>query len=103
MLGEITPESARAFLESHRFIWHQRFELAPGTMTPGASDVAFCEDRAGVPAELKGRRVLDVGTSNGGCAVEVERRAAARVVAVDIYAPEWFGFSDLSRLCGSKV
>jgi len=103
MLGDITPESARAFLESSRFVWHQQFELAPGTMTPGTSSVSFLLDEAGVPADLSGRSVLDVGTSNGGCAFEAERRGASRVVAVDIFPPEWFGFADLRRLCGSEV
>jgi tRNA (mo5U34)-methyltransferase len=103
MLGDISVENAREFLESSRFVWHQRFELAPGAMTPGTSNVAFLLDKAGVPADLQGISVLDVGTSNGGCAFEAERRGAARVVAVDIYPPEWFGFADLHRLCGSKV
>jgi tRNA (mo5U34)-methyltransferase len=103
MLGEITAEGARAFLDSTRFIWHQRFELAPGIMTPGTSSVSFLLEQAGIPADLSGRSVIDVGTSNGGCAFEVERRGASRVVAVDIYPPEWFGFSDLHRLCNSRV
>jgi tRNA (mo5U34)-methyltransferase len=103
MLGEISVENARQFLESSRFIWHQRFELAPGAMTPGTSNVPFLLEKAGVPADLHGMTVLDVGTSNGGCAFEAERRGAARVVAVDIFPPEWFGFADLHRLCGSKV
>ncbi len=72
-------------------------------MTPGANHVGFLLDKAGVPADLKGCSVLDVGTSNGGCAFEVERRGAARVVAVDIFPPEWFGFADLRQLFASEV
>lgn len=103
MLGETTPERARAFLESSRFIWHQKFDLAPGVTTPGISSVAFLLDEAGVAADLTGCSVLDVGTSNGGCAFEAERRGASRVVAVDIYAPDWFGFEALREFCDSKV
>lgn len=103
MLGQLSPERARQFLATNRCIWHQCFELAPGVTTPGASNVAFLMDQGNVPASLHGLSVLDVGTSNGGCAFEAERRGASRVVAVDIYPPDRFGFSDLKRLCDSKV
>jgi tRNA (mo5U34)-methyltransferase len=103
MLGEMTPDSAREFMHSTTFLWHQRFELAPGVLTPGTSNVAFLLDRAGVPADLSGRTVLDVGTTNGGAAFEAERRGASRVVAVDIYGPDRFGFTGLRRACASQV
>jgi tRNA (mo5U34)-methyltransferase len=103
MLGEMTPDSAREFMHSTTFLWHQRFELAPGVLTPGTSNVAFLLDRAGVPADLSGRTVLDVGTTNGGAAFEAERRGASRVVAVDIYPPDRFGFAELAQFCRSQV
>jgi tRNA (mo5U34)-methyltransferase len=103
MLHEVTPERAREFIAASRFIWHQRFALAPGVTTPGPSNVSFLLDRAGIPADLTGSSVIDIGTANGGCAFEVERRGATRVVAVDMWPPERFGFSDLKRLYDSDV
>lgn len=47
--------------------------------------------------------MLDVGTSNGGAAFLMERWGADRVVAVDIYPPDWFGFDSLRDFLGSNV
>ncbi|MDQ4145082.1 MAG: DUF1698 domain-containing protein [Actinomycetota bacterium] len=58
---------------------------------------------AEIPRDLSGKAVLDVGTANGASAFEVERRGAARVVGVDIYPPDWFGFASLRDFLGSKV
>jgi tRNA (mo5U34)-methyltransferase len=103
MLGDISAEQAKAFIDSSTFIWHQRFELAPGVPTPGVSDVIELLGRAGVPADLRGSTVLDIGTANGGCAFEAERRGASQVLAVDIYPPDRFGFDRIRALCGSQV
>jgi tRNA (mo5U34)-methyltransferase len=54
-------------------------------------------------ADLTGRTVLDIGTTNAGAAFEAERRGAARVVAIDIYPPEQFGVTALIDFLGSKV
>jgi tRNA (mo5U34)-methyltransferase len=96
-------EGTQAFIDSSRFIWHQRFELAPGLPTPGVSDVMELLRRAGLPLDLRGSTVLDVGTANGGCAFEAQCRGASHVVAVDIYPPDRFGFDRVRALCGSKV
>ena len=80
MLGTASAREAAAFIASAGFVWHQRFDLAPGVATPGVSSVEFLLNRAGVPADLTGLSVLDVGTTNGGCAFEAERRGARRVV-----------------------
>ncbi len=98
-----SPEQAHGFLRQSDFVWHQRFELAPGVWTPGSSDTARLLKMAKVPLDLSGMTVLDVGTANGGCAFEAERRGASRVVAVDIYPPDWFGFASLKAFLGSTV
>jgi tRNA (mo5U34)-methyltransferase len=98
-----TPEAATTFIERSTFIWHQRFELAPGVWTPGTSPVLSLCEAAGLPADLSGRSVLDVGTTNAGTAFELERRGAERVVAVDIYDPDWFGVRALGEFLGSKL
>jgi hypothetical protein len=58
--------------------------------------------REGFPERLDGMTVLDIGTSNGGAAFIAERRGAERVVAVDIYGPEWFGVDALRTFLGSS-
>ena len=98
-----TAEAATQFIERSGFIWHQRFELAPGVWTPGTSPVAWLCETAGLPPDLSGQTVLDVGTTNAGTAFELERRGASRVVAVDIYDPDWFGVRALSAFLDSKV
>jgi tRNA (mo5U34)-methyltransferase len=101
--GVPDASAARTFVDSSNFIWHQRFELAPGVDTPGAHDIGVLFRLGGLPEDLTGKRVLDIGTSNGGAAFLMERRGAERVVAVDIYPPEWFGFEELRRFLGSEV
>lgn len=84
-------------------MWHQRFELIPDVETPGTHDIGTLFRLAGVGDDLSGKRALDVGTANGGAAFMLERLGAERVVAVDIYPPEWFGFSALRSFLGSQA
>ena len=64
-------------------LWYHTMELAPGHLTPGWFDLRGAVDKLPWP-EVAGRRCLDVGTSDGFLAFELERRGAAEVVAVDI-------------------
>jgi tRNA (mo5U34)-methyltransferase len=98
-----SPEAARAFIERADFVWHQRFELVPGVWTPGVSSVPWLCGAANLLADLSGATVLDIGTTNGGTAFELERRGATRVVAVDIFDPAWFGVGALTEFLGSRV
>lgn len=63
--------------------WYHTQELAPGLVTPGMFDLRPYIDRYGIPADLAGKRVLDVGTFEGFWAFELERRGA-QVTALDI-------------------
>jgi tRNA (mo5U34)-methyltransferase len=101
--SEPSAQEARAFIEASEFIWHQRFELAPGVETPGTHDIPALFELAGVGSDLSGKRALDVGTSNGGAAFLMEHLGAERVVALDIYPTEWFGFNALREFLGSHV
>ncbi|MDQ1429504.1 MAG: hypothetical protein QOF40_106 [Actinomycetota bacterium] len=98
-----TAAEARRFVEQSEFLWHQRFELAPGVVTPGVSDVAVLTTAAGLPADMSGLHVLDVGTTNGGAAIECERRGAERVVAVDVVGDEMFGIGRILDFLRSDV
>lgn len=64
--------------------WFHRMDLGNGVVTPGWSDpVADKLPYFGLPADLSGKRVLDVGCAEGFFSFEAERRGAAEVVAVD--------------------
>jgi tRNA (mo5U34)-methyltransferase len=98
-----SPEEARRFLDESSFVWHQRFPLVPGVYTPGANDMEWIFRVAGVPLDLSGKTAIDIGTSNGGVAFELERRGAERVVAVDIFPPSWFGFDAIKEFLRSDA
>jgi tRNA (mo5U34)-methyltransferase len=63
--------------------WYHTIEVAPGVVTPGAFDLRPVVDRLPWP-DVRGKRCLDVGTYDGFLALELERRGAAEVVAVDL-------------------
>jgi tRNA (mo5U34)-methyltransferase len=96
-----SPQEARDFVDASTFPWHQRWEIAPDVVTPGANDIDWLLHHVGLPADLSGCSVLDIGTTNGAGAFVAERRGASRVVAVDIFPPEYYGFSDIAELLGS--
>jgi tRNA (mo5U34)-methyltransferase len=103
MSDPISEDAAKDLSGRTDFLWHQRFELCPGVFTPGVSDVEVLLDRAGVPSDLTGASVLDIGATNGGTAFAVERRGATDVTAIDIYGPDRFGFSTIRDALDSKV
>jgi tRNA (mo5U34)-methyltransferase len=73
-------------------------EVAPGIVTPGLFDLRPILDRLPWP-DVRGKRCLDVGTSDGFLAFELERRGAAEVVATDISGHEhWDWELHLDRL-----
>jgi SAM-dependent methyltransferase len=105
-------------------LWYHTIELAPGVTTPGQVDLRDVAPKL-LPAEMSGKRALDVGTFDGFWAFEMERRGAS-VVAIDvdslesaewppvnrprleIRAAEWGmelgrGFALASRALGSSV
>lgn len=84
------------------FHWHQRWEVEPGLFTPGQNDVLGLMEWAKVPADLSGKRVLDIGPWNGCFSLECERRGAAEVVALGPERPEHTGFLRLRDRVGSR-
>jgi len=70
--------------------WYHTLELAPGVTTPGWFDTREVVQSLPLPASLRGKRCLDVGTFDGFWAFEMERRGADEVVAIDVLDPnEW--------------
>ncbi len=99
----LNDEEANEFIGASDFVWHQIFHLSENVATPGANDIEWLVDRVGLPRELKGATVLDVGTTNGGAAFIAEQRGADRVVAVDIYGPDRFGFNRIKQAIGASA
>src|SRR5947209_10768829 len=63
--------------------WYHSIEIVPGLLTPGMFDLRPIVDQLPWP-DVRGKRCLDVGTSDGFLAFELERRGAAEVIATDI-------------------
>lgn len=69
--------------------WYHTIELGYGIVTPGVDPSPSRLLRLGFPADLSGKTVLDIGAWDGFFSFELERRGAARVVAVDSFS--WSG------------
>ncbi len=67
-----------------RYSWYHTIDLGDGIATNGMFDHRGSEARHGLPADLSGKRCLDVGTMDGFWAFAMEQRGANEVVAVDI-------------------
>src|SRR5579864_9427286 len=82
---------------------YHSLELADGTVIPGLIGIDALKARIRsfpIPADLRGKRVLDVGAASGWNSFEMERRGA-EVVAVDCVEFEEFHMA--RKLLGSKV
>ncbi len=67
------------------FRWHHSIDLGNGNVTPGREDSSRKLARLGMPDDLTGMTVLDVGAADGFFSFEAERRGAQRVVAIDLW------------------
>src|SRR5579863_6637642 len=86
----------------HRFRYHS-IELPDGSVLPGLQPIEHMRwrlDLFGLPDDLRGKRVLDVGAWDGWFSFECERRGA-EVVAVDCIALDTF--HEAKELLGSRV
>lgn len=83
--------------------WWHSFELPDGSVNEGVITIDGLKERLAqfpIPQDLRGRRVLDIGTWDGWFAFEMERRGA-EVVAVDcIDNPR---FREMHAIYGSRV
>ncbi len=64
--------------------WYHRIELPGGVVTPGPAPIN--KDAYKIPADLAGKRVLDVGAWDGFWSFEALRRGARQVVAIDDFS-----------------
>lgn len=90
--------------------WFHRIQLDETTTTPGVCPhtAAEASQRFGIPEDLRGKSVLDIGAWDGLFSFEAERRGA-RVTAMDTSFEDggnWggtTGFNFARRQLGSKV
>jgi len=90
-------------LDLGQYHWHQRWEVSPGVFTPGHNDVGELLRQVGLPRDLSGKRVLDIGAWNGCFSFECERRGAREVVGIGPEPAANTGLEMLRRYLGSSV
>jgi tRNA (mo5U34)-methyltransferase len=86
--------------------WYHQIELAPGFVTPGinASQTVLRRlDDLGLPRDLTGKRVLDLGCRDGYFSFEAERRGASEVIGVDYTEASATGFPLAAEILNSRV
>jgi tRNA (mo5U34)-methyltransferase len=96
-----SPDDIRARIGART--WFHQIEVAPGVVTPGRDDTPRKAELLRLPADLRGKAVLDVGAYDGYFSFEAERRGADRVLAVDPLDPDTSGFNLAKELLGSQV
>jgi tRNA (mo5U34)-methyltransferase len=72
-------------VEAERY-WFQKIEVFPGYYSPGWSDPM--EDKLpyfGLPPDMTGMRVLDIGCAEGFFSFEAEKRGAREVIGIDSF------------------
>lgn len=80
-----------------RFHWYHTIDLGDGLITPGLYDYRETLSAFPFPADMRGMRVLDVGSASGFFAFEFERRGAL-VTSVELPS-----LRDLDRFPGQDV
>ncbi len=91
-------EKARALVATIP-AWHHQFEIAPGVITPGTYCPESLLEKMALPGDLTGRRVLDLGPSDGFFSLRLRQRGA-QVVAVDYRPKAMHGFHVMEQLSG---
>jgi 2-polyprenyl-3-methyl-5-hydroxy-6-metoxy-1,4-benzoquinol methylase len=84
-LEKSTPEWIKHQVEAEPY-WFQKIEVLPGVLSPGWSDPrAEKLPYFGLPEDLTGKRVLDIGCAEGFFSFEAERRGAREVIGIDSF------------------
>jgi tRNA (mo5U34)-methyltransferase len=83
--------------------WYHDWEVFKDVRTPGRRSVSLVCSKTRIPADLTGKRVLDIGAWHGCFSFECERRGASEVIAYSLENPDVTGFTRLKELLGSRV
>jgi len=84
---ELTPEQIRQ--RAGEIKWFHTIDLGNGIVTKGADSTLTKLPKIGMPTDLTGKSVLDIGAWDGAFSFEAERRSAKRVLAIDSFS--WNG------------
>jgi tRNA (mo5U34)-methyltransferase len=103
-MGDLSHEDwLRAQVEAEAY-WFHRIELRPHLVTSGWSDPKTEKlPYFGIPDDMTGMRVLDIGCAEGFFSFEAERRGAAEVVAIDSFPDSIRRFNLCRDAFGSKA
>lgn len=97
-----TLEEAQAAVAAYSE-WHHTFEVFPGLITPGTHEPhALFGMLELTPERVRGKRILDVGASNGYFARELDRMGAD-VLAFDYRDRRRAGFDIMERCYGHEI
>src|SRR5271165_845782 len=84
--------------------WFHQMELPGGILTPGWSDPRVDKlPHYGLPTDMTGMRVLDIGNAEGFFSFEAERRGAAEVIGLENYPPMARKFEICRAALGSRA
>ena len=84
--------------------WFQKIEVLPGLFTPGWSDPRIEKlPYYGLPADLTGKRVLDIGCAEGFFSFEAEKRGAREVIGIDSFPDSIRRFNIIKEAKQSKA
>jgi tRNA (mo5U34)-methyltransferase len=93
----------RAQVEAEPY-WFCKMELPGGIVTPGWSNPKVDKlPHFGLPHDMTGMRVLDIGHAEGFFSFEAERRGSAEVIGIDNYPPMNRKFNLCKYALGSKA
>src|SRR5476651_2674322 len=81
--GIMTAEEIQERIRQFPY-WYHKIELPHGIMTPGWAPLSVAA--YGIPEDLRGKRVLDIGAWDGFWTFEALKRGAAQVVAIDDFS-----------------
>jgi len=93
---------ALGFTGLAEYYWYHTIELPQGLVTPGQYDLRQSLPSFPFPADMRGMRVLDIGSATGFFAFEFEKRGAA-VISVELpslYALDRFPGQDIEQIIG---
>lgn len=79
---DLTADERRAAVAELQH-WRHRIDVGRGVVTNGWEDMRPEARRLGFPADLTGKRVLDVGCSDGWFSFAAEEAGASEVIGID--------------------